>query len=88
MYKDYVIPAGTPISQTPYFILTHPGVFPEPHIFRPERWLDGGKLSNKLDKYFVAFGKGSRQCLGMKFVYPPPRTGPRELSALLCSPLG
>jgi len=57
----------TPISQTPYFILTHPDIFPEPEVFRPERWLDkNGKLSTSLDKYLVAFGKGSRQCLGIK----------------------
>ncbi|KAK1750420.1 cytochrome P450 monooxygenase sdnE [Echria macrotheca] len=68
-YKGYVIPAGTPISQTAYFILTHPDVFPEPHVFRPERWLENGKLSTSLDKYLVAFGKGSRQCLGINLAY-------------------
>ncbi|KAK0654873.1 cytochrome P450 [Cercophora newfieldiana] len=68
-YKGYVIPAGTPVSQTTYFVLTHPDIFPEPHTFRPERWLEGGKMRNDLDKYFVAFGKGSRQCLGMNLAY-------------------
>jgi cytochrome P450 len=39
------------------------GVFVEPTEFRPERWLDPAK---RLDKYMVAFGKGARQCLGLK----------------------
>ncbi|KAK3343373.1 cytochrome P450 [Lasiosphaeria hispida] len=68
-YGDYVIPAGTPVSQTTYFILMHPGIFPEPHKFWPERWLERGKLGNSLDKYFVAFGKGSRQCLGINLAH-------------------
>lgn len=42
----------------------HADIFPEPTEFRPERWLQGGK---KLDKYLVSFGKGTRQCLGMKY---------------------
>ncbi|KAK3331479.1 cytochrome P450 [Apodospora peruviana] len=61
-YKDYVIPAGTPVSQTPYFVLMHPDPFPEPTEFRPERWLQPGR---RLDKYLVSFGRGTRQCLGI-----------------------
>ncbi|KAK3693065.1 cytochrome P450 [Podospora appendiculata] len=68
-YKDYVIPAGTPVSETPYFVLTHPGVFPNPTAFRPERWLAPENEGKQLDKYLVSFGKGSRQCLGMNLAY-------------------
>ncbi|KAM7211957.1 cytochrome P450 monooxygenase sdnE [Rhypophila decipiens] len=64
-YKDYVIPAGTPVSQSAYFILMHPDIFPEPTEFRPERWIQPGK---RLDKYLVSFGKGTRQCLGINLV--------------------
>ena len=47
----------------------HPSIFPQPEIFRPERWLQGGTVDGKrLDRYLVCFGKGSRQCLGMKCV--------------------
>lgn len=46
-----------------YFVMMDPSIFPEPTEFRPERWLDS---NNRLDKYLVAFGRGTRQCLGMK----------------------
>ncbi|TQN65799.1 Cytochrome P450 monooxygenase sdnE [Colletotrichum shisoi] len=68
-YKGYRIPAGTPVSQTPYFILTHPSVFPEPHRFRPERWIEAEAKGRRLDRYLVSFGKGSRQCLGINLAY-------------------
>lgn len=51
---------------TPHDVLTDPDVFPEPHTYRPERWLEAGTAGRKLDRYFVPFGKGARQCPGMK----------------------
>lgn len=47
----------------PYSVLKDPEIFPEPFSFKPERWLD---KENRLDKYLVAFGKGSRGCIGIK----------------------
>jgi len=41
-------------------------IFPEPSKFRPERWLKEGKYNRALEKYLVNFGKGTRQCVGMK----------------------
>ncbi len=41
-----------------------PDHFRKPETFDPERWLGPG--ATRLRKYLVAFGKGSRQCLGMK----------------------
>lgn len=69
VYKNFVIPAGTPVSQTPYFILMHPEVFPEPQRFRPERWIEAEEAGNRLDRYLVSFGKGTRQCLGLNLAY-------------------
>ncbi|KAF5500515.1 Cytochrome P450 monooxygenase sdnE [Colletotrichum siamense] len=68
-YGEHVIPAGTPVSETPYFVLMHPTIFPEPQTFKPERWLEAEKRGKRLDKYLVSFGKGSRQCLGMNLAY-------------------
>lgn len=56
----------------PRSILQDDGFFQEPMVFRPERWLvaegDGEattlKRKRELEKYFVAFGKGGRMCLG------------------------
>lgn len=42
----------------------NPDIFPEPFAFKPERWLAPEK---DLDKYLVAFGKGPRICLGLKY---------------------
>lgn len=47
----------------------NPSVFPDPHRFRPERWLEAAAEGRNLDKYFVPFGKGTRQCPGMKCVF-------------------
>ncbi|KAL9056961.1 MAG: hypothetical protein Q9162_002627 [Coniocarpon cinnabarinum] len=73
-YKDFVFPAGTPVSVTLMDVMFSPEIFPEPHEFNPFRWLtvekspDGTetlKLDTTLDKYFVAFSKGPRSCVGM-----------------------
>jgi cytochrome P450 len=43
-------------------------IFPDSHEFIPERWLDPEKRKY-LEKYMVSFTKGSRQCVGMKYVF-------------------
>ncbi|KAJ6440648.1 putative thiol methyltransferase 2 [Purpureocillium lavendulum] len=63
-YNGHVIPAGTP-----YFVLMHPTIFPNPTCFWPERWLEAAAKDVKLDRYLVCFGKGSRQCLGLNLAY-------------------
>lgn len=40
-------------------------IFPEPHRFDPERWVKASKEGVNLDKFMVAFTKGTRQCLGI-----------------------
>jgi cytochrome P450 len=41
-------------------------IFPDSHQFIPERWVDPADR-RRLDKYMVAFSRGSRQCAGMKY---------------------
>jgi cytochrome P450 len=60
-YGDWVIPKNTPVSMSNVDVLTNEEIFPEPRQFKPERWI--GKP--ELDRYFVPFTKGSRQCLGL-----------------------
>lgn len=50
---------------TSTLIHQNPTIFPSPHEFRPERWLENPRL----DRYLVSFSKGSRQCLGMNLAY-------------------
>lgn len=65
-YKTWVIPRGTPVGMTSVLLHNNEDVFRDPKTFDPQRWLQ--KDSAQLRKYIVAFGKGSRQCLGMKLV--------------------
>jgi cytochrome P450 len=48
-------------------VLVHlnPRIFPDPHDFIPERWIENPRLS----KYLVSFTKGSRQCIGINLAY-------------------
>lgn len=40
-------------------------VFPDSYQFKPERWTEPHERK-RLEKYMVAFSKGSRQCIGIK----------------------
>ncbi|KAF7930612.1 uncharacterized protein EAE98_005012 [Botrytis deweyae] len=57
------IPAGTIVNMTA--LLTHQNdkIFPEPMVFKPERWL--GNQNKKLERYLVPFNRGTRSCLGI-----------------------
>ncbi len=51
-----------------------PNVFPDPEVFRPERWLVDDEKFNDLQRYMMPFSKGSRMCVAMKYVsLPSPR---------------
>jgi cytochrome P450 len=42
-------------------------IFPDSYRFNPERWTDPAERK-RLEKYMVAFSKGSRMCIGMQYV--------------------
>jgi cytochrome P450 len=65
-YNEWVIPAGTPVGMTSVHTHNDPNIFPEPYTFKPERWLPLPTEGQRLQKYLMAFGKGSRQCVGME----------------------
>jgi cytochrome P450 len=44
-----------------------PVAFPDPLAFKPERWLNAEHAS-RMEKSFIPFGKGTRQCVGMPYV--------------------
>ena len=64
-YNSYILPPGTPISMTSVHIHDNPLIFPNPRSFTPDRWLPLETEGTRLQKYLVAFCRGSRQCLGM-----------------------
>ncbi|KAJ5532796.1 benzoate 4-monooxygenase cytochrome P450 [Penicillium frequentans] len=61
--RGVYIPANTIVGMTG--ILTHlnENIYPEPRVFKPERWLV--PESKRLDRYLVPFNRGTRSCLGM-----------------------
>lgn len=42
-------------------------IFPDSYKFDPNRWTNPD-VCKALEKYLFAFGKGSRQCVGMPYV--------------------
>jgi len=67
-YQDWVIPPGTTISMNHQDILFNEDIFPGPRKIIPERWIGNPKApdGSSLERYFVSFGKGDRQCVGIK----------------------
>lgn len=62
-YKDWIIPAGTPISQSIVDINHTESIYPDSYSFVPERWIGEQRVP---DRYFVTFSKGTRMCIGLK----------------------
>lgn len=69
-YKQWTIPKGTPVGMAAYSLHTDPEVYPEPFKFIPERWL--GDYDPKMNRNWVPFSRGSRNCLGIKYDHPFP----------------
>jgi cytochrome P450 family 135 len=56
----WLIPAGVPVIVDAYGVHHDPQTYPEPHAFRPERFLE-----EQPDAYsFLPFGGGAHRCLG------------------------
>ncbi|RDA94541.1 hypothetical protein CP533_2745 [Ophiocordyceps camponoti-saundersi (nom. inval.)] len=68
-YQDWIIPAGTQISQSLHFIHTNAEIFPNPDRFDPGRWIRAQERGERLENRLVAFSRGSRQCLGLHLAY-------------------
>jgi cytochrome P450 len=71
IYKDWVIPAGTNLSMSIPDVSHDEELYPQSREFIPERWLGDPKTSDgiPLDRFMVSFGRGTRSCLGITWVY-------------------
>jgi cytochrome P450 len=69
-YGDWVIPPGTPVGYSAYLVHNNPKLFPNPQEFNPERWtrLEPSERQ-RLRSYLNTFGRGTRQCVGMRLAY-------------------
>jgi cytochrome P450 len=59
----YQVPVGTVVMPAIYLTHTRPDLYPDPHAFVPERFLDGGPETYS----WIPFGGGTRRCIGGAF---------------------
>ena len=60
---DLELPEGTDVTPAIWLAHTRPDVYPEPHAFRPERFLEEGPETYS----WIPFGGGVRRCIGGAF---------------------
>jgi cytochrome P450 family 135 len=73
------LPAGTVVAPSIYLVHRRPEIYPDPAVFRPERFLgpdaQGGTYT------WIPFGGGVRRCLGAAFALMEMRVVLTELAA-------
>ncbi len=61
--NGYELPAGTIVAVGIYLLHHAPDIYPQPHAFRPERFLD--EEADMPESYtWIPFGGGVRRCIG------------------------
>lgn len=63
--KGQFIPGGTVVGSSTLMVNRSAALFDEPDDFRPLRWLKPN--AKELNSHLVAFGKGPRACMGIKY---------------------
>lgn len=61
--EGQAIPPGVTIRPAPLLVHHRADIYPEPHIFRPERFLEGTPDPGA----WLPFGGGDRRCIGARF---------------------
>jgi len=62
---EYEIPAGRVVLYSPYVTHRLADLWPDPLVFRPERWIAGSPHHHEPSPYaYVPFGAGPRRCIG------------------------
>ena len=59
----YVLPKGAVLMPCPYLLHHESAIYPEPHQFRPERFLERPQGAYT----WIPFGGGVRRCVGARF---------------------
>ncbi|KAL6714571.1 hypothetical protein ACLMJK_007996 [Lecanora helva] len=67
-YHDQTIPLRTPVNMTSMLIHEDEKIFPDPHAFKPERWLSDTDRPYLL-RYMTPFSRGTRACLGINLAW-------------------
>ncbi|CAH0731802.1 unnamed protein product, partial [Brenthis ino] len=78
--SSYTLPTGLTLEKgnrihiPVYHLHRNPDYFPEPEVFRPERFI--GEERKKINQYaFLPFGNGPRICIGIRFAKMPMMAG-------------
>jgi unspecific monooxygenase len=59
------IPPGIRVSAQAYCLHRNPEIFPDPEMWKPERWLEASEEErSEMLRWFWAFGSGANMCLG------------------------
>ncbi|KAI9651889.1 MAG: hypothetical protein M1831_007511 [Alyxoria varia] len=66
-----VLPPGVLVGMDIYSISHDETLFPDSFSYKPERWLGDARAPDgkALSRYMVAFGHGTRGCVGMQLAY-------------------
>jgi len=64
---DLKLPVGTAVGMSSIFLHMNPEVFPNPHVFNPDRWL--AEDTSKMSLDLAPFCKGPRICPGLNLAY-------------------
>ncbi|XP_044108131.1 24-hydroxycholesterol 7-alpha-hydroxylase isoform X3 [Neovison vison] len=64
---NYTVPSGDLLMLSPFWLHRNPKYFPEPELFKPERWKKANLEKHAFLDWFVAFGSGKYQCPGRWF---------------------
>ncbi|KAI9830709.1 MAG: hypothetical protein M1826_004538 [Phylliscum demangeonii] len=67
-FNGHYLPAGTTVAMSSWLMHRNEAVFPASATFDPDRWLDPA-AAKALEKHIVAFGRGSRICVGVNLAY-------------------
>ncbi|XP_047274815.1 24-hydroxycholesterol 7-alpha-hydroxylase isoform X7 [Homo sapiens] len=63
---NYIIPSGDLLMLSPFWLHRNPKYFPEPELFKPERWKKANLEKHSFLDCFMAFGSGKFQCPARK----------------------
>lgn len=63
MFGDYLIPAGSDIFISPYFLHRNKSFWPQPEIFDPQRFTEVATKQQHKQAY-IPFSAGPRRCIG------------------------
>uniref|UniRef100_A0A8C6AEA5 Cytochrome P450 family 39 subfamily A member 1 n=1 Tax=Marmota marmota marmota TaxID=9994 RepID=A0A8C6AEA5_MARMA len=64
---NFTIPSGDLLMLSPFWLHRNPKYFPEPELFKPERWKKANLEKHAFLDCFMAFGGGKFQCPGRWF---------------------